>query len=257
MAQYLTAMNAMVSWALRKGWLAVDITKDVQFDPGPYEMRSFLQYDEINAYLAACTPSHRIRSGFILETGLRASEATHLRWAWIIVGKDRPTLQVPMHDPVTGFRAKGRRVRPIPLSERALEFMEEAADKWGGDGFVLHNRQRPVLTSNWRRDTLAACRKAGVTDIDTHGLRRTAGVIWILCGLDIYTVSRLLGHESVTTTERAYAGFTDNHLSAAMDKVDAWAKLPSRRGRIQSKNAGESVAPPVAPPKGFSDDRNP
>jgi len=257
--QYLTAMKALVSWALRKNWMAVDITEGVQFDPGSYEMRSFLQDDEVEPYVSACTPSHRIRSGFLLETGLRASEATHLRWDWIMTGIGRPTLRVPAHDPITGFRAKGRRVRPIPLSARAQGFLKEAADKWGGDGFVLHDRQQPPLTTNWCRDTHAACKEAGVTDVDTHGLRRTAGAHWISCGLDIYTVSRLLGHQSVVTTEKAYAGITDNRMAAAMDLVDSRAalpKLPVRKEGSNGEKSPESAATPVATPTGFPDDRN-
>ena len=66
----------------------------------------------------------------------------------------------------------------------------------------------------------------GVTDTDTHGLWRTAGAVWLAAGLDIYRVSRLLGHQSVTTTERAYAGLADGHLAAAMDLVDARGALP-------------------------------
>lgn len=83
----------------------------------------------------------------------------------------------------------------------------------------------PPDTTNWCADTHAACRKAGITDTDTHGLRRTAGAVRLASGIDIYRVSRLLGHASVTKTERAYAGLADGHLAAAMDAVDQRAEL--------------------------------
>lgn len=63
-------------------------------------------------------------------------------------------------------------------------------------------------------------------EVDTQGLRRTAGVLWIAAGLDIYTISRLLGHESVTTTEKAYVGIADSRLAAAFNAVDERASLP-------------------------------
>jgi integrase len=225
--QYLRAGKAMIRWAIAQHWLEVDVSEGVYVDPGPTIMRPFLQPEEVEPFLAACTASHRIRAGFILETGLRAAEAVNLRWDWITRGIGRPTLRVPGADPVTGFQAKARRARPIPLSTRAQEFLAEAREQWGSQGFVLHGHDTAIRTDNWCADTHAACRKGGVTDTDTHGLRRTAGVLWIAAGLDIYLVSRLLGHASVTTTERHYAGIADSRLAGAFDGVDARATLPS------------------------------
>lgn len=39
--------------------------------------------------------------------------------------------------------------------------------------------------------------------------------------MDIFTVFRVLGHESVTTTEQVYAGISDNRLLQAFDVVNA------------------------------------
>ena len=219
--QYLRAMKALVNWAIGNGWMSVDVTANVEIDATSHQMRPFLQPEEVETFLNACRPAHRIRAGLIIETGLRAQEATHLRWSWIVQGLDRPTLQVPAFDEVTEFSSKWHQARPIPLSARAQELLEEAAVRWGGDGFVLHDRETPPNTNNWCRETHRACRKAGVTDVDTHGLRRTAGAIWLFSKIDIYTVSHLLGHESVTTTERAYGGIAHSMLASAMDLVDA------------------------------------
>ncbi len=228
--QTLRAIRALVHWAVEKGWLATDITAEVVFDGGPEVMRPWMQPDEIEHFLVACSPSHRIRAGLIIETGLRTSEAANLHWSWIQQGIGRPAIRIPAKDPVTGWTCKGKRARAIPLSERAQGFVHEAAEAWGKDGYVLHDQAKPPLTTNWCADTHAACRKAGVTDTDTHGLRRTAGAVWLASGIDIYRVSRLLGHASVTTTERAYAGLADGHLSSAMDAVDERAALPKLAG---------------------------
>ncbi len=229
-ATYLRAIRALVRWAIEKDWLSTDITKGVEVDPGPTDTRPYLQPEDVEAFLAACSPAHRIRAGLILETGLRAGEAVFLRWEWIQRGVGRPSIRIPGHDRETGWRSKGRRVRAIPLSVRAQGFLDEARERWGGDGFVLHDRPRPPLISNWRQDTREACSRARIRPmVDTHGLRRTAGVLWIASGMDIYTVSRLLGHESVTTTEKAYVGIADSRLAAAFIAVDARAALPRLR----------------------------
>jgi len=66
-------------------------------------------------------------------------------------------------------------------------------------------------------------------------------------GMDIYTVSRLLGHESVTTTEKSYLGIADCQLASAFDAVDRRAAL------LQTKPAATTAAT-TAPSRG---DRNP
>jgi integrase len=121
----------------------------------------------------------------------------------------------------TGWKSKGRRARVIPLSVAAQDWLAQARARWGGEGYVLHDRPTPPLTTNWCGDTRAACSRAGLPPVDTHGLRRTAGVLWIAAGIDIYTVSSLLGHASVITTEKAYAGIADSRLNGVFDSIDA------------------------------------
>ena len=48
-------------------------------------------------------------------------------------------------------------------------------------------------------------RRLGIKDARFHDLRRTFGYNLIKQGRPIYEVSKLLGHSSVTTTERHYA----------------------------------------------------
>lgn len=70
--QTLRAIRALVAWAMKCGWIDKDITAEVVYDGGPEIMRPWLQLTEIDAFLAACSPAHRIRAGLIVETGLRA-----------------------------------------------------------------------------------------------------------------------------------------------------------------------------------------
>lgn len=264
-AQYLRAARALCRWAVAQGWLPGDVTAKVEVDPGPARMRPYLMPDEVEPFLKACAPAHRIRAGVILETGLRASEAAALRWEWVRRGLRMDAINVPATDPVSGFRSKGRRGRVIPLSKRAGELLEEAAKQWGREGFVLHAMDKHPRADvrkrkegavpridNWHRATVQACERAkvhqvgeapgadeaptlSITRVDTHGLRRTAGVLWLAAGVDIYTVSRWLGHASVTTTERAYADVLDVRHAEAMRQVDA-ARIVVRVRSRQSES---------------------
>ena len=53
----------------------------------------------------------------------------------------------------------------------------------------------------WRRNV----NRLDLKDVRSHDLRRTFGYNLIKQGRPIYEVSKLLGHSSVTTTERHYA----------------------------------------------------
>ncbi|GMV72944.1 MAG: hypothetical protein AMXMBFR77_27810 [Phycisphaerales bacterium] len=224
--QYLVAIRAVVRFAVAHGWLTQDVTHDVVVDPGPQHIRPYLQPDEWPAYLDACPPAWRIRAGFILETGLRAAEASALHWSWIQRGVGMTSVHVPARCQVSGFGSKGLRVRAIPCSDGAMRWLEEARQRWGEQGFVLHAASSPIGTSNWRADSVAACALAGLQAVDTHGLRRSAGVRWLTAGVDIYTVSLLLGHKSVTTTERSYAGIAHGRVSEAIRLVNQSASVP-------------------------------
>ena len=64
-------------------------------------------------------------------------------------------------------------------------------------------------------------RDALITRVDTHGLRRTAGARWLAAGVPIFLVSKWLGHASVVTTERHYAGICEATHVAYIERMDA------------------------------------
>ena len=56
-------------------------------------------------------------------------------------------------------------------------------------------------------------RRAGLSEnISPHCLRNNFAKRCLMSGMDIYTLSRLLGHSSVTVTEQAYLDLTDEDL---------------------------------------------
>jgi len=67
----------------------------------------------------------------------------------------------------------------------------------------------------------AAFRRAGVTDVSSHNLRKTFATRMLSRGAAITDVQHLLGHASVKTTERAYAAFVKNErFKQTIDLLD-------------------------------------
>ena len=67
----------------------------------------------------------------------------------------------------------------------------------------------------------AAFKRAGVTDVSSHNLRKTFATRLLSRGAAITDVQHLLGHASVKTTEKAYAAFVKNErFKQTIDLLD-------------------------------------
>src|SRR5512139_3983720 len=67
-----------------------------------------------------------------------------------------------------------------------------------------------------KRSFHTACKKARITDFHFHDLRHTFASHLIMAGVDITTVSRLLGHKSLAMTLR-YSHLAPSHMVKAVD----------------------------------------
>ena len=241
-ATYLRTVRGMWRWALAKRWVAEDPTTGLQVEQGATDrrIRPWLHSSEWPAYLDACEPAHRIRSEFVLHTGLRASELVHARWEWIRRGVGKPAIEVPAVCPVTGWRSKGARPRAVPLNGVAVAALDAARERWGPTGHVFADGL--IRSDNLASRTHAACQRAGVPECDFHGLRRAAGARWLEAGVSLLVVSRLLGHRDIRTTAAHYAGVADAELaravSAGLDTMDTAVSVRRRPRGAEGRGEG-------------------
>ncbi len=92
---------------------------------------------------------------------------------------------------IVAYGKSGKRL--IKLNNQAQEIISGLDELWDyTKDFVSHKFKKEA-------------RRLGILDIRFHDLRRTFGYNLIKQGRPIYEVSKLLGHSSVTTTERHYA----------------------------------------------------
>jgi integrase len=167
-----------------------------------------------------------------IRCGLRKGELLGLRW------KDVDLKRRKLH--VSGqlqagkrTKTKTKRGRTVPLSSdtvRALEWhkanqAEErkiAAADWNAAGLVFVSETGNVLSqSNVTRqlDGLLRCLK--LPNIRFHDLRYTYAALSIAAKVDLFTLSRRMGHSSITVTAdrygRLYAGNTED--ADALDRL--------------------------------------
>ena len=116
----------------------------------------------------------------LLNTGLRRSELLDLRLENVDFENNLLLVE----------RAKGKKRREIPMTERVREILRETS---------------PLLFGDMTRDQVThkftdCAREAGLKGMKLHSLRHTFGTYLIAMGYDITVAKELLGHEDINTT---------------------------------------------------------
>lgn len=160
----------------------------------------FLTLEELKMLVETEAPDH-IKKPFLFccFTGLRFSDVKSLKWENI----ENDTIILRMK--------KTKEIVRIPLSKNAKRLMPKSQEK--GTVFKTISLQG---TSNGLKEWAA---KAGIKkNLHFHVSRHTFGTLTLDNGADIYTVSKLLGHKSIATTQ-IYAKVLDEGRKKAVDAI--------------------------------------
>ena len=81
--------------------------------------------------------------------------------------------------------------------------------------FIYRNKPLKDIRTAFKN----ACDRAGIKNLRFHDLRHTFATRLVLAGVDLATVSKLLGHSSIQMTMR-YAHPTPEALKSAVSKLN-------------------------------------
>lgn len=147
-----------------------------------------------------------------LMTGARSVEIRHAHKDQIDLNES--TWTIPKE------YTKGSLARKIPLNDKAKELFKKLIEIRGNDFLFVNKRTQAPITS-FNKGLDSAVVRAGIAkEIHPHDLRRTFGCTLLLAGVDIFTVSKLLGHSSVVVTERHYAFLNINFLQQEIQRLN-------------------------------------
>lgn len=210
----LTVFKAILNKAFYDGKTANDTAwRRVKPFPKVEEARiRFLKPYEVDYLLNVAEPDFKDLIQGALFTGARYGELAKMR-----VYDFMPDQGLVFIQP--GKSGKGRH---IPLPPEGLAFFESlTAGKTGADFVFIRRNGRQWTKNDQQRPMKEACRKAKIEPaIGFHELRHTYASMLAQRGIDLLTISKLLGHADTRVTSRHYAHLCDTTLR------DAVAKLP-------------------------------
>ena len=165
----------------------------------------------------------------MLDCGLRRQEALRLRWSDI-----RPTTQEGEYQLlVNPSSEKMKRGRYVPLLTETLTtllaWQEDQQLKGVSSEFLFPHPAtgKPLgsVDTAWENLITEASRRCkSLQGLTVKNLRSTYGSRLVQNGAPIFTVSKLLGHSSVTVTEKHYAALSDEGKREAVNTLSKMSK---------------------------------
>lgn len=226
----LKAVKCMCTYAQREGYSEEILTKRVRNVKQPKVLIHTFNSKEILRMIKYFNGSDyiSIRNKMILmiffDTGIRLSELTNMKLDqiqdsyFVIYGKGRKERVVPKNPAVGKFLYKY-------LTAREKYFMARNCE----DEYVFLSKNGKRLNNEAIRVFMKEAADAvGVNPnvrVSPHTCRHTFAHQQLKNGLDLYSLSRLLGHESVTVTQRYLESIEDAQILTSARKTSVLANL--------------------------------
>ena len=213
--QAVCGLRFLYEVTLAKPWVVCHIP----FGKRPKTLPTVLS-DQEASHLLECVkhPKHRSVLLTCYAAGLRLTEATHLR----VPDIDGHRAQIRITN------GKGGKERIVPASPRLLQELREYWKLQQPRNYLFPGRTAdvPLSGTSIQKACKLAVTKAGITKAATpHTLRHSYATGMLEAGVDLLTISKLLGHSSFVTT-MIYLHVRRQHFDRSPSPID-W--LPVRQ----------------------------
>jgi integrase len=229
---WMSLCHSVLGFALKNEWVATNVASVVEkpkVDENDDEIH-FLNHAELASLFRIC-PDDEIgqmdRTLYLVAamTGLRQSELLRLRWRHV----DWPAARVRV------VKTKSRRMRSVPLAERAARELERHFQRsihQGDDDLVFPHPGRggeldasrvlKRLKANLKKGRIGGFEertyktgKKVVPILTFHDLRHTFGTTCAAAGIPLRTIMEWMGHKDIKTT-MVYAHYAPSEEEAQL-----------------------------------------
>lgn len=205
-AVYVATMRCCINAAYREGLLAVNPIAAIKGVGWEETNRTYLTADEVRMLASTPCQSDVVKRAFLFGclTGLRHCDIASLTWSDVHwqCGYTRIIFR----------QSKTRGQEYLDINEQAVTLMGERGR--GADPVFPMPHE-----SSARRYIFDWVARAGIAKhVTFHASRHTFAVMMLDLGTDIYTVSKLLGHRDIATTQ-IYARVLDKAKQEAVSRI--------------------------------------
>ena len=205
---YYNKLSAALKQAVKDGILQKNPAIGVISVKPEDSERSFLTLEELQAMANIDCDFPQLKSAFIFSalTGLRWSDIEKLTWAEV-------QNSTQMGHYIRFRQKKTKDLQTLPVSDQAIQLL-------GIRGKPEEQVFERLKYSAWYNLKLAQwVMRAGITKhITFHSARHSYATLQLTLGTDIYTVSKMLGHKNLKTTQ-VYARVIDQKKQEAANKI--------------------------------------
>lgn len=208
-ASYFNILRTCLTAAVRDGYLARNPLSGVDGIRHDGGKRQYLTVEELRRLAATPCDYDILRRAFLFSclTGLRHSDIELLTWSEVQEDAGEGFTRIVFSQKKTG----------------GLEYLDlapEAAALLGTRGAPTDRPFAGMHSCHCTNDNLRKwCAAAGITKhVSFHCGRHTFATMMLALGTDIYTVSKLLGHRAIATTQ-IYTRVLDAGKRAAVSRI--------------------------------------
>src|SRR5437773_2527982 len=208
----LSRLRRMFSLAVEWGLLEESPMQGITFLRANNARTRYLSLEECQRLIANCIAPHiRALVGVALHSGMRLGEILNLRWYDL--------------DFASGFilvrDSKNGESRHVPMDATLFALFRAYPHRPSTDLVFSSSSGGHIV--DVRTGFQNACKRAGVIDLHFHDLRHTFASQFVMSGGDLYILKEILGHKSITMTQR-YAHLSPTYKIKAIDRMNTlWA----------------------------------
>ena len=206
---YFVRFCVIMNDAVSRGLIDSSPTSKVKAPAVPDKEITYLTLEEISTLHKTNCDNEMLKKAFLFAfyTGLRKGDIESLKWKHLPVINSQTEL-----DLITG--KKGVRLT-FKLPKQAINLLPARGDDetrvflgFKYDGYQNEKLRRWILEAGIKKK-----------NIGSHTARHSFAVYHLSKGTPIYTLSKLMAHNSVKTTERSYAQYAKEDLNYALEKA--------------------------------------
>jgi site-specific recombinase XerD len=196
---HIATLKAFFNWLHREGYIDRDLSKQLESPKVPRKLKEVLTKEEVERLLRnfdrrtpiGCRNSTILM--MLLDTGLRCSELTNLRFTDVHV--DRAYVKV---------MGKGATERIVPMGSASLKALIEYTQKFRPrpahpkiNNVFLSESGSPIAANTVQLMLKRHGQRCGVPRIHPHLCRHTFATSYLVNGGDVFTLQSILGHSSL------------------------------------------------------------